>query len=270
MNPPPQNGFSSPPISLRIFETIRKALRGKSDAVMLFGSYARGDFKKTSDIDVLQVTEDNRRPYKAGKVNVSPYNFKSLQYLARHGSLFILHLKTDGRIFQDDKGLLEEVLENYVHPKSYAHLKSELRQAAQLLDCPVAFYETKWPQLHNTYTFIFRSWCFALCAESGIPRFSMAEVSSALKDERITEVYELKRLRSADRKFYLHCLAVLGEYLGAPVRNSCSSFETLLLNQGRSSKLLRILGQRIIESGSEEEFYGGQTHTVEDLVCPLP
>jgi len=63
-------------------------LEGRSLAVMLFGSHARGDAGPASDIDLLQVVPHSPHSYETGGVSVVAYTVNQLRDMAAAGSLF--------------------------------------------------------------------------------------------------------------------------------------------------------------------------------------
>ncbi len=89
------------------------------NAVMLFGSWARGENDGYSDMDILIVTEKVvQNKYKLYKDNcilnekwLSVYTKGSLLRLKRYSSLFLWHLKMEGIILYQKDGFLGKLLE---------------------------------------------------------------------------------------------------------------------------------------------------------------
>src|SRR5437868_801459 len=90
-------------------------LRAPVRAAMLFGSVARDTNSNRSDVDVLQLMASPSPSYAIGPLSVSVYTADALKELALQGSLFVLHLKTEGKILHDPERLLDECLKSY-HP----------------------------------------------------------------------------------------------------------------------------------------------------------
>lgn len=72
------------------------------DALLLFGSRARGDHSDSSDIDLLAITE-NEKPTVSGCADASlfHYSFDWLQNKASSGDLFVWHLVTEAIAIYD-------------------------------------------------------------------------------------------------------------------------------------------------------------------------
>jgi len=81
----------------------------------LYGSEARGDSDPLSDVDVLAVGTQNQRIEQGlppGAV-VSRYSWTEVELMASTGSLFLLHVKTEGKCLyesRDVKGRLARLL----------------------------------------------------------------------------------------------------------------------------------------------------------------
>lgn len=109
---------------------VAEAIRGSALGVMLYGSQARGSADESSDVDVLQVVSCHAGAYKVGRVGVTAYTPAHLHQMASHGSLFVLHLRTEGVVLEDAHGVVARALEAYRSPIAYNPLLSELQAAA--------------------------------------------------------------------------------------------------------------------------------------------
>lgn len=250
---------------------IKRSMEGSASALMLFGSRARGDFVAASDVDVLQVTDRRMSSYKAGIFTFSPYSLATLSYLAAHGSLFILHLKTDGRILEDAAGQLNDLLDLYIQPRTYDYFRSQLRGALPLLDCTLFEYESRWRTLHTIAIFLLRSTCYAACVEAGEPKFGMTEVARVLHDPRLTEAYQLKFSHKPARRSYLAVGKLIAEYLRTHLKNPYGSMEGYVVVEASRYKLVKAFGLKLLDStDNDSDTYGVEVQRMEDLLCPLP
>jgi predicted nucleotidyltransferase len=107
-------------------QTTSKAFDAASDliGVILYGSRARGDADAISDTDVCIVTAETPLPliYQPSddllrrlipeQANLSKYTTTEFQKLVRNGSLFVWHLKLEGRISWSKDGWIESALED--------------------------------------------------------------------------------------------------------------------------------------------------------------
>ena len=155
---------------------VFNALRSASTPLMLFGSFARGDESLTSDIDILELSERRRRPYRSGRINVSVYDGPTLTRMAQRGSLFVLHLRLEGKLLRDKSGILTSCLQNYRRPATYEPFRSALRQLANLLDVNEEQYRKNWRPYNELALYIIRSEVYAQLEEAGQPMFSLRAI----------------------------------------------------------------------------------------------
>ena len=108
-------------------------------SVCIFGSRARQTADLISDRDVLVVGEPSPSMDRVvGRWadhawNVSVFHREAFARLAEVQSLFVQHLKQEGRIFRDDGGFLESVLRNYAPKTDYSAERNDaMRQIIAL------------------------------------------------------------------------------------------------------------------------------------------
>jgi len=79
--------------------------------VWLYGSVARGTDQPASDVDVLVVTDEPSRVElpielpRTEKLSVRTYSWSAVEQMAAYGSLFLLHVKLEGRALGDSSRL---------------------------------------------------------------------------------------------------------------------------------------------------------------------
>ena len=94
-------------------------------SVCLFGSAARSSTDFLSDRDVLVTARSLKtvRPcieeLESGGCSVAPFSHARLKRMAAAGSLFVQHLKMEGKIIQDAEHWLEDCLGNFSPKNSY-------------------------------------------------------------------------------------------------------------------------------------------------------
>ena len=174
---------------------VLSKLEGEHVAVMLFGSCARGDQNAASDVDVLQLVERWRLPYEAGRCSVSVYTCARLFELARAGSLFVLHLVTEGRTIHDPTGTLSRNLAAYRAPADYIGARDKLRRAASVLDVDRASFERNPDGFLRIGLHIYRTALYVRCIERGTPVFSMPRVARLLGEPRIGDFFTRREPR---------------------------------------------------------------------------
>jgi|SRR5215469_353696 len=82
------------------------------DALWLYGSYARGQADDRSDCDVLALSDSNVSEQGAFKhqgmsdrsLSISRYSWKEFESMAAYGSLFLHHLRLEGRCLYEAPG----------------------------------------------------------------------------------------------------------------------------------------------------------------------
>jgi hypothetical protein len=178
------------------------AIRGGYVAVALYGSQARGTQRPDSDIDVLQVVRTRPGKYSDGNVNVTAYNVNALRQMSAQGSLFMLHLRTDGYILSDPDGTLEGIFGCYQFPPNFKSAIAELAAAARALTVQDA--DLHRDGLRRLGIYVARTMCYAILAERGEPEFDPEKVADKLG---IPSVEHAIRMRLAPpREDDLHAL----------------------------------------------------------------
>jgi hypothetical protein len=108
-------------------------------SICVIGSQARGTADSLSDRDVLIVgvsgaeRDARAREWSTDGWNVSAFDTPAFRRLAQVGSLFVQHVKQDGRIVRDDGGRLRQTLARYSPKTEYIGERNDaLRQIATL------------------------------------------------------------------------------------------------------------------------------------------
>jgi hypothetical protein len=141
-------------------------------AVTLFGSRARGDANRSSDIDLLLVTnEGTPRHTSMGNISMSFYPLKDLKARARSGNLFLCHVLREGRPVYDPEGLFAALTNEFKLRTSY---ECHIRQAADLAWLLARFGE-RWGSeklLRRRIAWTVRTILIGRSAEAGNPVFA--------------------------------------------------------------------------------------------------
>jgi len=245
----------SPEVLYNTASEILEKLQGDFESVMLFGSVARGCVAATSDIDVLQMVSKAHRSYRIGNLSASVYPVTALRKLAREGSLFVLHLKTEGKIIHDPNGTLAQCLESYQSPKDYSAFLRDLGLLARFLDVSRKDYTQRWHQLNELGVFILRSALYSQLAAQGRPTFAMQRVAELFQDKKILSAYRLKNAEVSDWKLFLVLRQLIKKYLQLEIHNPFGSFEALLLDSSNHSDFVKALALRLVKGCSGENSY---------------
>lgn len=184
-----------------------EALLGPVAAVMLYGSHARETAGDESDVDILALVEQRPRDVREGALNITAYHRSHLTLLAERGSLFVQHLRQDGKILYDPRGLLKTALDAYRPPRDKHRLAAELHAATEgLLSATPGDVEKHGRGMRALSYYLMRTAIYDRCARSGRPEFDLeialgvngltdlASVFAARRapftDERLTEVID--------------------------------------------------------------------------------
>lgn len=150
-------------------------------AIVLYGSYARGDSDSESDIDVCVFTKDGRptcaheiEPFLAipnhARLSLTTYSETDLTAMMEYGSLFLWHLRLEGRIVFGDEYLVPNLAKLRAFDKHreeiayHQQIFDDLITAANGKNCPNEF------DLALLFT-IARNCCMVLAHKAEIPAF---------------------------------------------------------------------------------------------------
>jgi hypothetical protein len=216
---------------------------------MIFGSFARGDASEDSDIDVLVLAPRRSKPTKRGRVNVSTYDESTLREMAERGSLFVLHLRNEGRILRDDKGTLSRCLDSYRPPETYDQLRATLRQVANLLDVDEIAYAARWNEYNELALFVLRTLLYAQFAEDGAPVFSLQTIRQRVQRKGLDGAFALKASSGPRFEQFAVARSLVEDLVGSKARNAFGTIEALITNTGLENPSvlefgLRLLGRR--------------------------
>lgn len=118
-------------------------------ATWLYGSIARGDSTERSDVDVLVI--GGRPPdwlslrFSGRRLSLSQYSWSEIRRMASYGSLFLQHLKLEGRPLDHSPASIFELPRLLGTLPPYANVRRDLRAFQASLDdirveseCPVS------------------------------------------------------------------------------------------------------------------------------------
>lgn len=162
-------------------------------ALLIYGSVARGTDDPGSDLDVLELVEKNPRSYRLGRANITQYVPAHLHAMATQGSLFVLHLKTDGVTIEDPNGTLARALKAYVAPSSYAHIWRQLAVAGGALDPVSSDFNMYTDGLARLGVYILRTAAYIRAIELGKPTFDINRVAEMLGEPSLAGALALRR-----------------------------------------------------------------------------
>jgi hypothetical protein len=204
--------------------------------LMIYGSEARGEAGSSSDLDVLRLVHAPRRLEQHGRAQVSSYTMRQLSELGQEGSLFLLHLITDGVIFWDPHGQLSRLKEIYKKPKDYSTLFAELRSVISLINVAEQVYVLAPDRFDRLLTFAARSYVYARAAEV-VPCFSLPQLVG--RGFGMAELIITLRSGGAGFRGYHRLCCELATELGDSPHRAHDSLESAIRSADLSSNMVR-------------------------------
>jgi hypothetical protein len=173
-------------------QQILDQVDGSWVGLMVYGSRVRGDYTESSDIDVLQLTEEPGPNYSKGLLTVTVRADWQLRQLCHDGDLYALSLTREGRIVADPTGVLAETLRGYLPPAdNWARKWRDFEMRKAMLDSltPEAFAANR-VNLVRASLYLVRNVCMvAHIRRFGEPCFSVPELSRALGIADLAELF---------------------------------------------------------------------------------
>jgi len=230
-------------------QLARRVIVGPCLATFLYGSYARGDFKEDSDIDIIQVTPAHSAPYSAGKVNITCYTRDQLLRLAEAGSLFVLHLISEAVALDDPAHLLDAMKSAYIHPTSYAPFYEELAGALPIVAITQTMFDDAPLAYAATASYLLRSFAYAKAVELGNATFAMEDVVKVIGDNRV--LVRLRSLRlSIDYRAFCSVVELLFEFAHRTFLYRTEALDVFVVNSYGECDLAVVLGLRVLSKGN--------------------
>jgi hypothetical protein len=233
-----------------VAQAVFAAIASPATPLMVFGSVARGDGSAVSDVDVLEISRRPSRSYKVGRVHVYPYDETQLRRMAAAGSLFVLHLRREGKIVRDPDGVLASCIAAYRPPVSYEAYRKVLRATARLLDADARAYVSRWKDYNDLAIFVLRTALYIQFAESDEPLFSLSEIAKRLDLLEMSTALGLKNAKEPDFAVFSMAKILAARFLGADIHNPFGTVEALVTNEGLENPPLLAFGLRLLGNPS--------------------
>lgn len=211
---------------------VRASVSELGIATMLYGSCARGTADAASDVDVLQIVERDAKAYSLGRINVTQYLPTHLLHMARRGSLFVLHLTSEGRLVHDPADRLKRLLAEYRKPANYLSVRREISAAARALDTEAMDIDLYLPALGRLGVYLARTLAYVRCAERGTPVFDTKKVVTLLDAPELFHLLNFRRKapEEFDRIDLDALRAALSSQLDQTLVNPFGSVESLAVS----------------------------------------
>jgi hypothetical protein len=185
------------------------------------------------------------------------YTVEQLEQLCARGSLFALHLVSEGRLLDDPSGVVARTLAGYQPPESYAPLWQEVRLASYILDLDEIEFERNPVGFTRLALYVTRTASILRHLEiAGRPCFSIRVLADALDDRELERAFAGRNvIASLDRVRFLESRAVLSRLIGHPIKNEFGSLEALAVNVAEDHPVVAGMVLRLL-AGEQRLGYG--------------
>jgi predicted nucleotidyltransferase len=166
-------------IPLATAEDAASLLPDSAVAVLLYGSYARGDYAHDSDIDLLVLRKNPLGTAIKDRISLSFYTPD--QMASAKGTLFGMHLARDGILLHDSDSYLRRLLDLMGQPVP-EKVFSRIRHLAAVLDTLEDERARYLSGLIRIARYLLRTAIYVSAIEQGQPCFSVRELATRFND----------------------------------------------------------------------------------------
>lgn len=111
-------------------------------SVWLYGSSSRGDTDLLSDVDILVIGESIKNFRSIQKIipkglkvsNLNFYSWKEIKSMAQYGSLFLHHLRLEGKCIYEGKHTKNKLLHIFSNLGKYKKASSDLKSFSKVIE----------------------------------------------------------------------------------------------------------------------------------------
>ncbi|MFI5843915.1 nucleotidyltransferase domain-containing protein [Catenuloplanes sp. NPDC051500] len=227
-------------------------LPSDTEALLVYGSRARGDATPDSDVDILALVSNPRTTTYSGVVNVSFYTTQGLA--TGIGTLFGSHLKRDSKIVWDQHGRLSRALKSMgeVDTDRLFNRAKNMSTLFTNLDHDIPKYL---PGLLRQARYLLRSCLYAQSIAVGKPCFSVRELAIRHQDHHLTQLLASRQLDKPRIAELTECLSWLRRLLGEfPVSENGSLEATIVNEWGRPSDTLSMAFMALGATGNGSDY----------------
>lgn len=165
---------------------LRSNAIGDWQAMLLYGSWARGDADVDSDLDVLLLEANTSfRSIRDARVSLARYDSRDVSNLS--GTLFGFHLVRDGIVLHDTGGQLARAL-SAIQPPVPGSIIARVRLLSQVLDVSDADRREYIEGLTKVGRYLLRTAMYAQALDKGRPCFSVREIANHKHDTALVAV----------------------------------------------------------------------------------
>ena len=178
-------GLADLSVPSALIEAVLPLLPESTSGILVYGSYARGDARAASDLDILVVGYDFIRPEVDDRISLSFYSEQQLRDAT--GTLFGYHLTRDGKVLLDVNGQLSAILA-VIEPPDPDELKAKIWRLSAVLTIPPEERAQYLPGMTQLARYLLRSAMYAEALRIGEPCFSVQEIATREDDPSLREL----------------------------------------------------------------------------------
>jgi len=168
-----------------LVEALLPLLPASLTGVLVYGSWARGDARGVSDLDVLVLDETGISPKPDDRISLSFYSEQQLREAT--GTLFGFHLARDGKVVLDGQGQLGRTLAA-IEPPDPEVLLEKIRRLSAVLTVNSHELASYLPGLTQVARYLLRSALYAEALKDGNPSFSVGDLAVRRDDPSLREL----------------------------------------------------------------------------------
>ena len=147
---------------------------GDTVGMLVYGSRARTDYVKDSDLDLLALVNQPRGSKTHVKVNLSCYT--PAQLASASGTLFGMHIRRDSIVIADTNGKLRNLINSLEDPDPL-QLLSRVRHFSTILDASTVDLDFHIAGLCRLARYLLRTAIYSIALAQGRPCFSVRELA---------------------------------------------------------------------------------------------
>lgn len=203
-------------------------LPDETEAVLAYGSRARGDALEDSDLDLLVLSSVGGPNRTSGNVSVAVYTEEELRRSS--GTLFGYHLRRDSRCIYDPNQKLRKITEN-LGDVDTDRVFSRAKHLGKILMRHDSDIQNYLPGLYREARYLLRSCLYAKAISEGEPCFSVRVLADRYRQPRYADLLSAQPRAASSIDDYLFCRKQLSEVLRGIESNEHGTLEALIVNE---------------------------------------